>query len=79
MGSILLLGESGYLLSFRRNLVNLELRNESWIMLVGEGHLIVGIGFDLQDIADFARSLSRGCDAYVQRLFTAYEATYWLI
>jgi phosphopantetheinyl transferase (holo-ACP synthase) len=43
------------------------------------GNLIVGIGFDLQDIADFARSLSRGCDDYVQRLFTAYEATYWLI
>jgi len=28
--------------------------------------LIAGIGFDLQDISDFGRSLSRGGEAYVQ-------------
>ena len=38
--------------------------------------LIVGIGVDLQDISDFARSLSRGGDAYVERIFTASEIGY---
>jgi len=46
------------------------------VLSMERASLIVGIGFDLQDIRDFARSLSRGGDAYVQRIFTESEIEY---
>jgi len=38
--------------------------------------MVVGIGIDLQEIADFHRTLVRAGDAYIQRIFTATEIAY---
>jgi holo-[acyl-carrier protein] synthase len=70
-------GESGYLLSpgQKTAIVGTE-DNFGSVLPTERAPLIVGIGVDLQDISDFARSLARGGDPYVQRVFTASEIVY---
>jgi holo-[acyl-carrier protein] synthase len=54
-------------------ILRLPVKESIWVR---GGSLIVGIGIDLIEIPDFARSLLRGGDAYTGRLFTTSEVTY---
>ena len=38
--------------------------------------MVIGIGIDLQEIADFHRSLERAGEPYIQRIFTVAEIAY---